>query len=439
MALKSFDQIQKMVEAVALKKKASCDNLPKDPNEVSLPSTTDSGMIDEKEMQIPSTPDNGPATVTKETTSFPITDSEESAKVNPTVEPTSKVTESTVAKKGSALLAKIQQGAEANVAEGITFDQDILAKIASEILNTEEGAAYAKDLFRKKAGEEYAAAAIKEASEQAALYKQAETKYMNSPLRKIASEVAKLPEDVQETIYARAQIHEQNLSEYEGYELLKRAYAAGVEDAEAVAQNPEVLAAAEEPSVEEAGEAEITAEEVMEAVSEMVEAGEIDEETANALVEEIIAGAEGEEAMAEGAADQAAAEDAMAEVAAADANPAAAKVASEIVRGTILLKKASAEEGLVEDEEANIQDVLDVIQGLVDEGSLSDEDAMAVISEIANAVEDGEAEGEIAGEEVAEAEEKGEEAEEKGEEEDADEDDDADEEVEKVASVLGVR
>ena len=176
MALKSFDQIQKMVEAVALKKKASCDNLPKDPNEVSIPSTTDSGMIDEKEMQVPSTPDNGPATVTKETTSIPVTDAEESAKVNPTVEPTSKVTESTVAKKGSALLAKIQQGAEANVAEGITFDQDILAKIASEILNTEEGAAYAKDLFRKKAGEEYAAAAIKEASEQAALYKQAETK-----------------------------------------------------------------------------------------------------------------------------------------------------------------------------------------------------------------------------------------------------------------------
>jgi isopropylmalate/homocitrate/citramalate synthase len=156
-------------------------------------------------------------------------------------------------------------------------------------------------------------------------------------------------------------------------------------------QDPSLLEAAEEPTVEEAGEAEITPEEVMEAVSEMVDAGEISEEQANEIVEEIVQGAAEDEEVA--AADDAAlaeeaiaagedeAGDAAALEAAAAEGP--AKLASEIVRGTILLKKASADAGIVEDEEANIQDVVSVVQQLAEEGSISEEEARAVITEIA--------------------------------------------------------
>jgi polyhydroxyalkanoate synthesis regulator phasin len=514
MAIKSFDQLKAAVEAVALKKYAAESGTPKDPNEVAIPAVSDECMISEKCLDVPEGKANDKA-VEKETTSVELKSSEDAPEIKPEEEPTEKVTEQNVAKRGSALLSKLQGVLEknatkdvvakeaaapvANVAEGIKLSEDALAKIASEILATEEGAKFTTNLFRKKAGEEYAAAAIKEATEQARLYKEQEAKAANDPIAKIASELSKLPEEKQTEIARRLSIHASNMEEYE-HELLKRAYAAGVEDAEAIMQNPEMLEAAEEPTAEDAGEAEITPEEVMEAVSEMVEAGEISEEQANAIIEEIVAGAE-EEAVEEEVADaateeaveeaneeaaektvedveEAAAEKAVeeanddqaiaeeADVIAADDVAAAnmleqaaaegpAKLASEIVRGTILLKKASAEAGIADEEEANIQDVVAVIQQLAEEGSISEEEAMAVITEIANAMESEgdelEDEGEAikhdmeaakdeveATEDVADADAEAEDSEEEAEESEED-DEDAEEAVEKVASVLGIK
>ena len=447
MGIKSFDQLKAAVEAVALKKQAAEVSTPKDPNEVTVPSKKEEGMISEKCMNVPEGKANDKA-VEKETSSLPVKDSSEEAAINPKEEQSLKVTEQTVTKKGSELLKKIQNSLKAktaaaeetkkpvekvamndNVASGIDLSVDALAKIASEILNTEEGAKFTTNLFRKKAGEEYARQAIKEASEQAALYKKQEEIMKNSPIAKIASEIDKLPEEEQKIFMHRLETHVKNINSYE-HEILKRAYAAGAEDAEGVIQDPSVLESAKEPSVEEAGAAEITPEEVMEAISEMVDAGEIDEATANQVIEEIVGAADeaaAEEASEEGNAPAAAAD----EAAAADALNAAAaegpaKLASEIVKGTILLKKASAElEGKPEEEEASLEDVISVIQALQEEGSISEEDAANVISEIADAIDQDDSEKEAVEEEETE--------------EPEDEDVDVSEEVEKVASELGVK
>lgn len=449
MGIKSFDQLKAAVEAVALKKQAAESSTPKDPNEVSVPSKKEEGMISEKCMNVPEGKANDKA-VEKETSSFPVKDSSEESAINPKEEQSLKVTEQTVTKKGSELLKKIQNSLKAktaaveetkkpvekvamndNIANGIDLSVDALAKIASEILNTEEGAKFATNLFRKKAGEEYAKQAIKEASEQAAEYKKQEEMIKNSPIAKFASEIEKLPEEEQKIFIHRLETHAKNINSYE-HEILKRAYAAGAEDAEGVIQDPSVLEAAEEPSVEEAGAAEITPEEVMEAVSEMVESGELDEATANQVIEEIVGAADegaAEEASAEGDAPAAVAD----EAAAADALNAAAaespaKLASEIVKGTILLKKASAElEGKPEEEEASLEDVISVVQALQEEGSISEEDAANVISEIADAIDqDDSAEKEAVEEEETVKPE-------------GDEDADVSEEVEKVASELGLK
>ena len=69
------------------------------------------------------------------------------------------------------------------------------------------------------------------------------------------------------------------------------------------------------------------------------------------------------------------------------------KLAHAIVKGTILLKKASAEQGLVEDENANIEDVISVIDQLHREGSITEDEAKAVIEKISDAIDEAESEG----------------------------------------------
>lgn len=401
MGIKSFDQLKAAVEAVALKKQAAELSLPKDPNEVSVPSTKEEGMISEKCVNVPEGKANDKA-VEKETSSFPVKDSSEEAAINPKEEQSLKVTEQSVTKKGSELLKKIQgvlkektaseETPKENIAKGIDLSVDALAKIASEILNTEEGAKFAHSLFRKKAGEEYAAQAIKEASEQAKLYKQQENMLKDPTMNKIASVLSTLSEKDQEIFMNRLSVHKKNLDSYD-HEILKKAYAAGAEDAEGVLQDPTILGAAEEPTVEDAGVAEISPEEVVEAVNEMVNNGEIDKETADVIVETIVGKAN--EDAAEAPVEEVPAKEIPAspeeEAAAANALQAAAaegpaKLASEIVKGTILLKKASAED----DSEASVEDVIAVVNALQEEGSISEEDAKNVIAEIMDAIDEGE-------------------------------------------------
>ena len=247
---------------------------------------------------------------------------------------------------------------------------------------------------------EYAAQAIKEASEQAKLYKQQENMLKDPIMGKIASVLSTLSEKDQEIFMNRLSVHKKNLDSYD-HEILKKAYAAGAEDAEGVLQDPTILGAAEEPTVEDAGIAEISPEEVVEAVNEMVAAGEIDKETADVIVETIVGKANEDttevpaEVIPETPVEEVPAKDVPAspeeEADAANALQAAAaegpaKLASEIVKGTILLKKASAED----DSEASVEDVIAVVNALQEEGSISEEDAKNVIAEIMDAIDEGE-------------------------------------------------
>lgn len=451
MSIKSFDEIRGLVENVVMQKKAHDTNTPADPFEVATPAVTASGVIAEKCVNVPEGKANGTATE-KQTTSLPVQSSDDKASVTPEKKDVVSVTEEEVTKQGSALLNKIQQklaakkevvkepkkeAAASNVASGIDLSVESLAKVAKEILNTEEGVQFAQELFRKRAGEEYAKEAIKEASEQARTFeqyeqviKQASEKNMNPTdqfITKVASEIENLSPSEKQLAYASIKAHDTNLSSFGDSEILKCAYASGVEDAAAIQENPELIAdAMQAPSEEEAGAADITPEEILEVVNEMVESGEIDEATAQQLLQEL-SGAIDEEA---GAAQPSEEEVAAAEQVASPEGAVdeaeiseAAKMASVIIEGTQRLKKASVAEGVIpaEEGEATIEDVIGVIQQLEEEGSISGEEAQEILQEIASAM----AEGEEGAEEVAE------------EDEEPSEDEVVAAEVAKSASVIG--
>lgn len=390
--IKSFDQIRSMVNNVIMQKQARETNTPKDPNEVGEVSVSESkcNTISEECMNVPTPATNGTSVEAQPACAEDVKASDEKPAVKvEEVKPVEEVKEETVSKLGSSLLEKIQNKVNAkeastpvaNVAD-FNLSVDALAKVASEILNTEEGVNFATKLFRKKAGEEYAAAAIKEAAEHAAAFEKAEKEYN-----------AKLT--------SQFDAHSKVASEVEGIELdvIKQAYAAGIEDANMLAEAPEVLEGAEEPiNEEEAGEADITPEEIMEVLSELVEEGEIEEAVANQVAQELAEAAEegveeNEEAMAQPEAPAAPlpvpAEEVAPEVPQGEPDANVAKLASEIILGTQLLKKASVEQGLLEEgtpEEADLEDVLSVVEGLVQEGSLDDATAKGVVSEIVNAI-----------------------------------------------------
>lgn len=391
--IKSFDQIRSMVNNVIMQKQARETNTPKDPNEVGEVSVSEikCNTISEECMNVPTPATNGTSVEAQPACAEDVKASDEKPAVKvEEVKPVEEVKEETVSKLGSSLLEKIQNKVNAkeastpvaNVAD-FNLSVDALAKVASEILNTEEGVNFATKLFRKKAGEEYAAAAIKEAAEHAAAFEKAEKEYN-----------AKLT--------SQFDAHSKVASEVEGIELdvIKQAYAAGIEDANMLAEAPEVLEGAEEPiNEEEAGEADITPEEIMEVLSELVEEGEIEEAVANQVAQELAEAAEEgveeneEEAMAQPEAPVAPlpvpAEEVAPEVPQGEPDANVAKLASEIILGTQLLKKASVEQGLLEEgtpEEADLEDVLSVVEGLVQEGSLDDATAKGVVSEIVNAI-----------------------------------------------------
>lgn len=487
MSIKSFDEIRGLVENVVRTKTAREANTPKDPFEVNTPSASDKGMITECCMDVPCGKENGTATE-KDTASLPVKDSEQPSSVKPEKEPSEKVTESAVTKSGSALLEKIQkriaeaaevkeaseeekvqkEAAVENVAKDINLSTESLAKIAKEILNTEEGVKYAQDLFRKKAGEEYAAAAIKEATEAAEVYAQYEELLKKASeeqeseeatfINKVASEIGKLPEEEQQKIAKSIAAHDANLSEYSDAEILKRAYAAGVADAEGMSDvNPADIAAIAEPSEEEMGEAQITPEEIIEAVSEMVEDGQLDEQTAQQLIAEILETSEEVEDAPEVAAEEVApvVEEAATagneltpEEQAALANEVAAaetaKVAHAIIEGTQRLKTAAVAKGTLDKskEQTSLEDVIAVIEALQAEGSITEQEAQDILQVIAEALSEKYDDLKAADDEVAEEKEepKDDEVEVSEEVEVKEPSDDEEEmiekEAEKVASVL---
>lgn len=395
MGIKTFDQIKAAVEAIALKKQAAESNPPEDPNEVKTPETQMDGTISESCLNVPEGKENGKA-VEEETNTLKLKESGDDPDVDADEKDT-KVTEEKVAKDGASLLEKVKESIVtkqaspfSNIADGIFLNGDILAKIASEVLNTEEGYDFVMNLFRKKAGEDYANNLIKKATEQTKIKNKKEDTMNN--LMKLASKLSKLSDADKKEFLRRTVVHNENLKSLK-HGILKMAYAAGAEDAEAVIENPSLLNAPKDITVEEVvnNEQPITPDDIMEALSELVDAKKITPEEANAVIEKIMSFINGSANVDNNP--EVDNPEAVNDVIAAAAAEGPTKLAHAIVKGTILLKKASAEQGLVEDENANIEDVISVIDQLHREGSITEDEAKAVIEKISDAIDEAKSEG----------------------------------------------
>jgi hypothetical protein len=168
-------------------------------------------------------------------------------------------------------------------------------KLASAILQTEEGVAMAETLLRKQAGAQAAAELIKAAGEQEWQWAQAAAQ--EEELQKQAAQAQAQWEEFTKTaskeeveqVVKMAKIHERAQSKLE-HDFEKQAYDMGAQDAAAMEEA--MMAEGGEPIPEEG---EISDEEILMLLDEAVQSGEIDEETALALAEEILGGEAGGE------------------------------------------------------------------------------------------------------------------------------------------------
>lgn len=402
--IETFGDIRRKVQDQL--KFARESNTPKDPFEVEIPSIDKSNVVqpEGEANKVKDSPNvvkpEGEANKNSDTPIKDIPEVKETDVSTPAPQPSEvkniEEQEKKVVKIGSNILTKLKDKLskkatssikESNIAANIDISIPALAKIASEILNTEEGVDFASKFFRQKAGEEYANNLMKEASEYAETYKKFESdnKSYTDFLIKCAA------------------AHEAAIQELENDPELQQAYANGAADAENILANPDLI----EADIEEnPSEADITAEDVINTVVDMVEKDELDEDTASELINGIIN--ESVSADIDNANPSEVAEepksvedniDASAEVDesetpkddagddSSDIN--VAKLAAEIIEGTDRFKKAAVAEGIVEDDgETSIDDVISVVDALVQEGSLSEEEAQEVLEEIADAVEE---------------------------------------------------
>jgi hypothetical protein len=208
-------------------------------------------------------------------------------------EPEKKAGEAEAGKKGEP-----EKKADTDILSKI--DGDTLRKVATHILETEEGKNYAIEVLTKKAGQEAAENLLKEAASEAEAIeayqqKQAQTLYQAELEKKAYTDAfSKLSEEDKAYVEKSASVHEAAMAEIED-PILKYAYAQGVMDSDAMlAEEPGTIPGAEEaPSLEQIAQ-------VLEA---MVASGEISEEDALAALEILaaeIGGGEGDPAMAGG-------------------------------------------------------------------------------------------------------------------------------------------
>lgn len=180
------------------------------------------------------------------------------------------------------------------------IDGDTLRKVATHILETEEGKNYAIEVLTKKAGQEAAENLLKEAASEAEAIEayqqhQAQAIYQAELEKKAYTEAfGSLNKEDKAYVEKSASVHEAAMAEIEN-PILKYAYAQGVMDSDAMlAEEPGTIPGAEEaPSLEQIAQ-------VLEA---MVASGEISEEDALAALEILaaeIGGGEGDPAMAGG-------------------------------------------------------------------------------------------------------------------------------------------
>lgn len=204
----------------------------------------------------------------------------------------------------------------AAVESGLNLSPDMLIKLAKHVLSTNEGVSFARYTLEKSAGAEHAEEMIKAAREAAVAHdetlfqKQAAFREGMATASEIHGHLSTMiDENEADSILKQASLHCQNLEALD-HPMLKAAYATGMDDAQALEEGAE--AGAEEPEIPMGGE-QLTMEDVMALLEEMIASGEISEE-------DVVAGLQALQAE-EGAApaDPAAAED----PAAAAADPAA--------------------------------------------------------------------------------------------------------------------
>lgn len=395
--IETFGDIRRKVQEQL--KFARESNTPKDPFEVETPSIDKSNVVqpEGEANKVKDSPNvvkpEGEANKNSDTPIKDIPEVKETDVSTPAPQPSEvkniEEQEKKVVKIGSNILTKLKDKLskkatssikESNIAANIDISIPALAKIASEILNTEEGVDFASKFFRQKAGEEYANNLMKEASEYAKTYKKFESdnkSYIDFLIKCAAA-------------------HEAAMQELENNPELQQAYENGAADAENILANPDLI---NDNIDENSSEENISPEDVVDTVIDMVEKDELDEDTAAELITDIISESNSDnpddvdssEMMEESGPIDGAIIDSKdennIEEDTSDIN--IPKLAAEIIEGTDRFKKAAVAEGIVEDDgETSIDDVISVIDALVQEGSLSEEEAQEVLEEIADAVEE---------------------------------------------------
>jgi hypothetical protein len=183
------------------------------------------------------------------------------------------------------------------VAQPIDLSQDLLAKIASEVLATEEGINFVYSMREKAAGAAAAHAELTSAIQAAEYYDQLDqvkSAAFNDVFSKAAAihdELVQLiTEDDADEILKTAAIHQAALYECGDNELLKAAYAAGMDDA---ALLDAAQAAEDEGELPMSAEEGLGEEEVLALLAELIESGELTEEEVMQAIAESEGGEEG--------------------------------------------------------------------------------------------------------------------------------------------------
>jgi len=179
------------------------------------------------------------------------------------------------------------------VADAMEFTPEFHIKLASLIMETEEGVKFAQEILRKAAGAEMAQKLIASALEQQGIALQYAAAYDEQ--EKIAAEMAYRQQVEFETLYKSASVEQRAMmdklasvhgatlqalpSDFEKYAYMGGAdAAAGMMDQEAAGQAPTVPGGGEEP---------LSDEDVLALLEQLVASGQISEEEAMAIAEQL--------------------------------------------------------------------------------------------------------------------------------------------------------
>lgn len=432
---KSLDAIKASIRAG--RKYAMESNPPEDPTEQKVPAENKENVVTPADYSVPGSDTKNVNTeenaVISAKTPLDQTLGADESDVKATKEPEVVTEEKTVSIKEAAVSAKNaltellskakstkKEASIDNVASNVDLSPITLSKIASAMLETEEGRRAALNSLEQYKAEQMKQASLKELLIANEIYNQQKS------LSKTASE------NYDEAFLKIAAAHQSVLDQIEKdfandpafAESVKRAYAQGAAD------TAQIQAGGVDPSQDSP---EAAQNDVMAAINELVQSGQIDEQGAQALaemaaqaaqqdgnpelspeeammllqqaVEAGIIPAEVAEQLLGGGVTPAAAPQAPVapEVQAAnEGTPAEAaktasvrNLASNIVNFTMHMKKQAAAEGAVDTDEANLDDIDTVIEELVNSGDISPEEAEAVKDAIAEEL--------IAGEDVEES------------------------------------